>query len=342
MNIRVDLNTPIKDGTEVVFRSPVDCSQVTGLKVYYIGADENTASQEFAFADAHGNNVGDIDHLFAENVAVKVILDVTTGMAFVQNADTNAYLEGRFQTFSNTLTATKEGSAIKIDDISPLQTELTLELATNQFMHNGGSVIVYGKNLINYRDCVADTCKVYRYPPIRPTTFGFRIAFDGKGQTAKMPIFIPANTQFVISYTVRVCPTDHPKLWYKVFYTDGTSSAAKTYTPGTALKHEKAIEAIRFGMHANCIDGDIYEAVNLQVEIGESATEYVSYAEPKELPSVDIKWLNDTKTFSIEPELGATIFIRDSLFLGRVKYNRDIAKAFAELQNAIIALGGNI
>lgn len=91
MNIRVDLNTSIKDGTEVVFRSPVDCSQVTGLKVYY-----PDGSQEFAFADAHGNNVGDIDHLFAENVAVKVILDVTTGMAFVQNADTNAYLEGRF------------------------------------------------------------------------------------------------------------------------------------------------------------------------------------------------------------------------------------------------------
>lgn len=96
MNVRVDLNYPIKDGTEVVFRSPVDCSQVTGLIVYYLGESGSTESKEFAFADAHGNNVGDIDHLFAENVAVKVILDVTTSMAFVQNADTNAYLEGRF------------------------------------------------------------------------------------------------------------------------------------------------------------------------------------------------------------------------------------------------------
>ena len=96
MNIRVDLNTPINDGTEVVFRSPVDCSQITGLIVYYQESG-NTLSKEFAFADAHGNNVGDIDHLFAENVVVKVILDVTTGMAFVQNADTNAYLEGRFK-----------------------------------------------------------------------------------------------------------------------------------------------------------------------------------------------------------------------------------------------------
>jgi hypothetical protein len=95
MNIRVDLNYPIKDSTEVVFRSPVDCSQVTGLKVYYPGEDGTASSKEFAFADAHGNNVGNIDHLFAENVVVKVILDLTTRMAFVQNADTNAYLEGR-------------------------------------------------------------------------------------------------------------------------------------------------------------------------------------------------------------------------------------------------------
>lgn len=96
MNIIVDLNTPITDGKEVVFRSPVDCSQVTGLIVNY-----NDVSQEFAFADAHGNNVGDIDHLFAENVVVKVILDVTTSMAFVQNADTNAYLEGRFESLED-------------------------------------------------------------------------------------------------------------------------------------------------------------------------------------------------------------------------------------------------
>ena len=95
MNIRVDFNYPIKDGTEVVFRSPVDCSQITGLIVYY-PENGSIVSKEFAFADAHGEDVGNIDHLFAENVVVKVILDLDTNMAFVQNADTNAYLEGRF------------------------------------------------------------------------------------------------------------------------------------------------------------------------------------------------------------------------------------------------------
>ena len=95
-NIRVDLNETIKDGSEIVFRSPVDCSAITGLIVYYVAEDGTAASKEFVLADAHGHNVGDIDHLFAENVVVKVILDVTHGMAYVQNADTNAYIERTF------------------------------------------------------------------------------------------------------------------------------------------------------------------------------------------------------------------------------------------------------
>lgn len=119
MNIRVDLNYPIKDGAEVVFRSPVDCSQITGLKVYY--ADGGiSASKEFALADAHGNNVGDIPHLFAENVVVKVILDVTTGMAFVQNADTNAYLEARFKAIEDAIAAGGGGGTVTDEHINAL------------------------------------------------------------------------------------------------------------------------------------------------------------------------------------------------------------------------------
>jgi hypothetical protein len=128
MNVRVDLNYPIKDGTEVVFRSPVDCSQVTGLIVYYLVESGSTESKEFAFADAHGNNVGDIDHLFAEDVVVKVILDVTKSMAFVQNADTNAYLEGRFAGIETTIdnlcpSFTESGAVVTCEPVEgyPLQ-----------------------------------------------------------------------------------------------------------------------------------------------------------------------------------------------------------------------------
>lgn len=112
MNIRVNLNTNIADGSEVVFRSPADCSQVAGLVIYHHGG-----KTEFAFADAHGNNVGDIDHLFAENAVVKVILDVTRGMAFVQNADTNEYIERTFVKSVNGQAPDEKGNvAIKLPE----------------------------------------------------------------------------------------------------------------------------------------------------------------------------------------------------------------------------------
>ena len=109
-NIRVDVNGTIKDGSEIVFRSPVDCSAITGLVVYYTAEDGAAASKEFVLADAHGHNVGDIDHLFAENVVVKVILDVTAGMAYVQNADTNAYIERTFVKTVNGKAPDKNGN----------------------------------------------------------------------------------------------------------------------------------------------------------------------------------------------------------------------------------------
>lgn len=93
-NIRLDLQAPIVDGQTLTFKSPADCSQVTGLIVYY-PENDSVVSKTFQFADAHGNNIGDLD-LFASESLVKVILHTPTSLAFVQNADTNAYLEQKF------------------------------------------------------------------------------------------------------------------------------------------------------------------------------------------------------------------------------------------------------
>lgn len=95
MNVRVNLNCPIYDGAEIVFKAPCDASEVTGLIVYYPG-DAGVVSSEFAFADAHANNLYNIDALFKAGAVVKVIIDTDTNMAFVQNAVTNAYLEEKF------------------------------------------------------------------------------------------------------------------------------------------------------------------------------------------------------------------------------------------------------
>ena len=93
--IRIDMNTTPSNGRSLTFKSPADCSNITGLIVYYPNG-ETTSSKEFKFVDSHGVDVGKgTVSLFAKNAFVKIIFDTDNGLAFVQNADTNDYLEGK-------------------------------------------------------------------------------------------------------------------------------------------------------------------------------------------------------------------------------------------------------
>lgn len=93
--IRIDINSTPRNGRSLTFKAPADCSAITGLIVYYPEGDTLT-SKEFNFVDAHGVDVGsDTISLFSANALVKVILDMDNANAYVQNADTNAYLEGK-------------------------------------------------------------------------------------------------------------------------------------------------------------------------------------------------------------------------------------------------------
>ena len=111
MNVRVDLSTPIYDGMELVFKAPCNASEVTGLNLYYL-TDGVQESQNFAFADANANDTGHLDSLFAEGAVVKVILDLDTNMAFVQNADTNVYLEERLTALENAIASGGGGGSV--------------------------------------------------------------------------------------------------------------------------------------------------------------------------------------------------------------------------------------
>ena len=99
-NVKVDLGyEPIYDGMSLTFKAPCDCTDVSGLVVLAWEAGENSSSYTsytFQFKDAHGNTLENINDLFSSGVYVKVILDTVNNFAYIQNADTNAYLEGEF------------------------------------------------------------------------------------------------------------------------------------------------------------------------------------------------------------------------------------------------------
>ena len=93
-DIRVDISMALTDGMDITFKAPCDCTSVDGIRVYYV-KNKESVSQRFVLKDAHRNDVTRIGNLFMEGAYVHVILDTANGFAYIQNADTNGYIEER-------------------------------------------------------------------------------------------------------------------------------------------------------------------------------------------------------------------------------------------------------
>lgn len=84
--IEINPGCALRDGLSVIFKAPCNCDEVDGIVAN---------GTEFSFRDAHGNNLTGIGDLFVAGAVVKALLDTVNGYAYIQNADTNAYLEGK-------------------------------------------------------------------------------------------------------------------------------------------------------------------------------------------------------------------------------------------------------
>lgn len=98
--IKVTSKQPIYNGSVITFEAPCDCTEVDYLKVCYPILSEgeivNTFTT-FALVDAHNREVAGIGNLFEEGAYVRVVLDVDNEYAYIQNGDTNSYLENKMQ-----------------------------------------------------------------------------------------------------------------------------------------------------------------------------------------------------------------------------------------------------
>lgn len=84
---KLKVNVPYKifDGSEVIFYAPCNSSEVESLKILYLenGAEK---SKEFTLKDGAGIDLLQYANVFVEGALVKVILDVTNSVAFIQNS----------------------------------------------------------------------------------------------------------------------------------------------------------------------------------------------------------------------------------------------------------------
>ena len=94
-NLKIIIDGPLMDGHRVTFKAPCACTGIDKLDVRYID-DDAQKSKLFTLKDSHGNDLTGIGNLFDEGAYVHVILSVTNNAAYIQNGDTNGYLEGKF------------------------------------------------------------------------------------------------------------------------------------------------------------------------------------------------------------------------------------------------------
>ena len=90
--IKISAKHELYNGMAFTFKSPCDSTAADGLKVCAANV-----TQTFTFRDAHGNELINHENLFVAGAYVRVILDTVNSYAYILNADTNAYLENRFQ-----------------------------------------------------------------------------------------------------------------------------------------------------------------------------------------------------------------------------------------------------
>lgn len=229
--------------------------------------------------------------------------------------ETLAKLNGAREIFSNALKGKKSGSIVSIKDISPLEHPLDVRVRGENLTDlSTVKVIKLGKNLTAVNEVQLTGVEIYKsiYEGAIPTTYTLSWKQDFDRTTAAALFAITSSGS--------------PAQYISVGEKAGAYSAQINATPNDAI-----IRAVNYSKET----GRIYD---IQIEQGEAATEFEPYIEPVEY-AVNADGTVDGVN-SIYPATTLLIEAADAVI--DVGYNRDINKAFAELYNAIISLGGNV
>ena len=245
--------------------------------------------------------------------------------------------------FSNTLKGKKSGGAVSMSDISPL--EHTLDVRVR------GAIKVkkFGKNLLNN-----DTSFLGEVTFMGSSMLGTRIGYEVRLPEGKYTIsakHINDNSTLVSSTYIYSYVNDKNgayKAYSEVYKNVDGTNKLDYYVLAAGSPHKPFVVTIKEGDVLYIVDANIqldlaasvakFNNVQIQMEEGAVNTEYEPYIEPVEY-AVNEDGTVDGVT-SIYPT--TTLLTDTAGAVIDVEYNRDINKAFAELYNAIISLGGNV
>lgn len=243
---------------------------------------------------------------------------------------------------SNSLKGIKSGAIVVAKDVSPIEHNLSVKLTSDTITDFSGiTVSRYGKNLFNP--------KILTDAGFSLNSNGYYVGkvktlndfYDGYNGQLPLPDFIP-NTQYTISfegYTQKDISSSGG-IYIRISYTDNTNDylqlsvqTIKKYSRTT--QKNKSVQKISVSYGA---EGESLAYIkNFMICVG-SDDEFEEYKLPKVYNSSYNGVVN--KAISLYPSV---TLLTDSPEVNiEMEYNRDINKAFAELQQAIISLGGSI
>ena len=248
--------------------------------------------------------------------------------------------------FANALKGSASGEEVRLNDVSPIEHELKIKLKSKN-LFNAEAEPLY---LIGAEKTLNGTALTFTSTEIM-ARYAYRIPTEtGKQYTVsvKSLVSVPASGQSATGSDIFLSSTGHPDTLNYGSIT--SSSLTKTFTAKSDYLYIK--QYICYGTAQvggkKTIDG-------LQVEEGASATSYAPYI--SDFSGVTLKRYGNTtadepQTYS--PTSDGEVSSVTSLYptttlmtdtkgvIIEAEYNRDINKAFAELQAAIISLGGNV
>lgn len=250
----------------------------------------------------------------------------TATIHYNQELATEDYVNNNF---ANALKSTKTDKVIAISDISPIEHKLKVKLSGEIEDFSGVTVSRYSKNLFDGNIDLGLRLQNKVVTEAKPETYGYKI------------IKSKPNTNYTVSWygnyfadeaIIRIGTfTEYPKIGdvaNQVVYKDTSLANSFSFTTGDNDNY-LFLYFIRYNKT---------EGIELQAEVGEKSTEYEPYIDPQEtLANAD--GTVDGLT-SVYP---TTVLATDNNMVTiECEYNRDIVKAFEQLQQAIISLGGNV
>lgn len=282
--------------------------------------------------------IAEAEYTYEKKANKSTSMDVQSNVDYPTTKAVGDFVKKKTSVLSNALYNSKKGAIISLNDISPMSTDVDIQLensVTPTMDFSDVNVKIGGKNL--FVDFISD----------QTTANGSKVTVNGDGSVTIVGV---ANDTISQQYALGRIPKGTytisnglttgtlPRLAC-VFRKLGTNEYIKEISTGnessqtTEVNEDCNATLLLYG--SKIAEGSF--TVYPQLEYSSVATEYEQYIDIVEVhPESDGK-ISITTNFP-----NSTIFTDTDNVVVNAKYQRDINKAFEELQNAIISLGGNI